>query len=106
MFEFDRDKNLYVKVKMIGVGDFGAEMVNYSIANSILNVKFAVVGTKNETLLKSSAPQRIKVSDRALTRKQRKIFPHSSRIWICCLSLQTLRTKIFQCKLQSRLNGL
>ena len=61
MFEFDIDEDQYVKVKMIGVGDFGAEMVNYSIANSILNVEFAVVGTKNETLLKSSAPQRIKV---------------------------------------------
>jgi len=63
MFEFNIDEDQYVKVKMVGVGDFGAEMVNYSIANSILNVKFAVVGTKNETLLKSSAPQRIKVSD-------------------------------------------
>ena len=63
MFEFDIDKDQYLKVKMIGVGDFGAEMVNYSIANSILNVKFAVVDTKNETLLKSSAPQRIKVTD-------------------------------------------
>ena len=61
MFEFNRDEDQYVKVKMIGVGDFGSEMVNYSIANSILNVDFAVVGTKNETLLKSSAPQRIKV---------------------------------------------
>ena len=63
MFEFDRDKNSYVRIKIIGVGDFGAEMVNYSIANSILNAEFAVVGTKNETLLKSSAPQRIKVPD-------------------------------------------
>ena len=63
MFEFDIDEDSYARVKMIGVGDFGAEMVNYSIANSILNVKFAVVGTKNETLLKSSAPQRIKVTD-------------------------------------------
>lgn len=63
MFEFNRDEDSYVKIKIIGVGDFGAEMVNYSIANSILNVKFAVVGTKNETLLKSSAPQRIKVPD-------------------------------------------
>ena len=66
MFEFDRDENLLaelLKTKMIGVGDFGSEMVNYSIANSILNVEFAVVGTKNETLLKSSAPQRLKVSD-------------------------------------------
>ena len=61
MFEFNIDEDQYVKVKMVGVGDFGAEMVNYSIANSILNVGFAVVGTKNETLLKSSAPQRIKV---------------------------------------------
>ena len=66
MFEFDRDEDLCSmcsKVKIIGVGDFGSEMVNYSIANSILNVNFAVVGTKNETLLKSSAPQRIKVAD-------------------------------------------
>ena len=63
MFEFDRDKNSYARIKIIGVGDFGAEMVNYSIANSILNAEFAVVGTKNETLLKSSAPQRIKVPD-------------------------------------------
>ena len=63
MFEFDGDKSLYTRIKIIGVGDFGAEMVNYSIANSILGVEFAVVGTKNETLLKSSAPQRIKVAD-------------------------------------------
>ena len=63
MFEFDRDEDSYARIKIIGVGDFGAEMVNYSIANSILNVKFAVVDTKNETLLKSSAPQRIKVTD-------------------------------------------
>ena len=61
MFEFDREP--CIKIKIIGVGDFGAEMVNYSIANSILGVEFAVVGTKNETLLKSSAPQRIKVAD-------------------------------------------
>ena len=54
------------KIKIIGVGDFGAEMVNYSIANSIFGVEFAVVGTKNEMLLKSSAPQRIKVPNSAL----------------------------------------
>lgn len=63
MFEFDRDENSYARIKIIGVGDFGAEMVNYSIANSIFGVNFAVVATKNETLLKSSAPQRMKVLD-------------------------------------------
>ena len=61
------------KIKIVGVGDFGAEMVNYAIANVLLNVEFAVVATKNETLLKSSASQRIKVTD-SIDEEVKKIF--------------------------------
>lgn len=53
---------IYLRTKIIGVGDFGAEMVNYSLANN-LKAEFAVVAAKNEPLLKSSAPQRLKLSD-------------------------------------------
>ena len=59
--------------KMIGIGDFGAKMVNYSIGKILFDVSFAVVATKNETLLKSAAPQRIKVDD-TLSEKSREIF--------------------------------
>ena len=59
--------------KMIGIGDFGAKMVNYSIGKILFDVTFAVVATKNETLLKSAAPQRIKVDD-TLSEKSREIF--------------------------------
>ena len=37
---------IYLRTKIIGVGDFGTEMVNHSIANN-LNAEFAVVTTKN-----------------------------------------------------------
>ena len=65
MFNFDDEEyfGLMARIKIIGVGDFGAKMINYAIANVLLNVEFAVVATNNETLLNSSAPQRIKVSD-------------------------------------------
>ena len=76
MFKFDNDEapwRVIIRTKIIGIGDFGAEMVNYSIAKVLLNVEFAVVGTKNETLLKSSAPQRIKVTD-SIDEETRKNF--------------------------------
>lgn len=64
MFKFDEDERyLSCRVKIIGVGDFGAKLVNFSIANMIFNTQFAVIGTTNETLLNSSAPQRIKITD-------------------------------------------
>lgn len=66
MFNFNKEDwnvDWNVKTKIIGVGDFGAKMVNLSIEKVLLNANFSVVATKNETLLKSSAPQRIKVTD-------------------------------------------
>lgn len=48
-------------------------MVNYSIEKILFDCTFAVVATKNETLLKSAAPQRIKVDD-TLSEKSREIF--------------------------------
>lgn len=63
----------FIQIKMIGVGDFGAKMVNYSIEKILFGCTFAVVATKNETLLKSAAPQRIKVDD-TLSEKSREIF--------------------------------
>lgn len=64
MFRFDEDERyLLCRVKIIGVGDFGSKLVNYSIANMIFDAGFTVIATKNETLLNSSAPQRIKLSD-------------------------------------------
>ena len=71
MFEFNKDKDLCPRIKIIGVEDFGAKMVNYLIANILLNVEFAVVATKNETLLQSSAPQRIKIDD-AISEKSKR----------------------------------
>ena len=53
---------IYLRTKIIGIGDLGSKMVNYSIANN-LNAEFAVVAAKNEPLLNSSAPQRLKLSD-------------------------------------------
>ena len=72
MFKFDKE-NWLVNTKIIGVGDFGAKMVNYSIANMLFKVTFAVVATDNETLLKSSAPQRLKVKDN-VSEKSKKFF--------------------------------
>ena len=65
MFDIPDEKfDTLLKSKIIGVGDFGAKMVDYSIAaNILLGISFAVFGTSNETLLKSSAPQRIKIED-------------------------------------------
>lgn len=75
MFKFSENEalDLYAKIKIIGVGDFGAKMVNYSIEKVLLNAKFSVVATKNETLLKSSAPQRVKVED-TISEESKKIF--------------------------------
>lgn len=72
MFNFDK-KDCIIKTKIIGVGDFGAKMVNYSIEKVLLNAEFPVVATKNETLLKSSAPQRVKVEDN-ISEKSKRIF--------------------------------
>ena len=44
---------ILLKSKIIGVGDFGAKMVDYSIANMLLGISFTVGATKNETLLNS-----------------------------------------------------
>ena len=76
MFKFDNDENFgrITRIKIIGVGDFGAKMINYAIANVLLNVEFAVVATNNETLLNSSAPQRIKVSDTADKETRENLF--------------------------------
>ena len=72
--DLDLDISDYcIQIKMIGIGDFGAKMVNYSIGKILFDVTFAVVATKNETLLKSAAPQRIKVDD-TLSEKSREIF--------------------------------
>ena len=49
-------------------------LVIYAIANVLLNVEFAVVATNNETLLNSSAPQRIKVSDTADKETRENLF--------------------------------
>lgn len=74
MFRFDEDERyLLCLVKIIGVGDFGSKLVNYSIANIIFDVGFTVIATKNETLLNSSAPQKIKLSD-TTDKTQEKIF--------------------------------
>lgn len=75
MFKFSENEalDLYAKIKIIGIGDFGAKMVNYSIEKVLLNVNFSVVATKNETLLKSSAPQRVKVEDN-ISEKSKRIF--------------------------------
>ena len=76
MFNFDNDEDFepMARIKIIGVGDFGMRMINYSIANVLLNVKFAVVATNNETLLHSSAPQRIKLSDTTDEETRKKLF--------------------------------
>ncbi len=47
-------------------------MVNYSIENMIFGITFSVVATSNEILLKSSAPQRLKLED-ADSEKSRKV---------------------------------
>lgn len=72
-FLIEKALNEKPKIKIVGVGDFGEEMVNYAIANMLLEVKFAVVAINDETLLKSSAPQRIKVTD-SIDNEVKKIF--------------------------------
>ena len=72
MFAF-HEEYIPVRIKIIGVGDFGAKMVNYSNEKVLLNVNFAVIATKNETLLNSAAPQRLKVED-TLSEKSTRIF--------------------------------
>lgn len=70
MFNFNETEK-FVRTKIIGVGDFGSKLVNYSIANMTFDVGFAVIATDNEPLLRSSAPQRIKITDNVdeVTRK-------------------------------------
>lgn len=77
MFDIPDEKfsETLLKSKIIGVGDFGAKVVDYSIAaNMLLDISFTVVATNYKTLLKSSAPQKIKIED---SEKSTEIFPNS-----------------------------
>lgn len=47
MFDCEEFEDLYVKTKIIGVGDFGAKIVNYLKSKSLFHTDFAVV-TENE----------------------------------------------------------
>ena len=64
MFEFnDHDDDLWAKIKVIGVGELGAKVINHALENSVEGVGLAVVDTDNATLLNSSAPQRLKINE-------------------------------------------
>ena len=66
MFEFSsalNDDDLFAKIKVIGVGELGAKVINRALENSILGVELAVVDTDNATLLHSAAPQRLKINE-------------------------------------------
>lgn len=64
MFDFDEADNYYqAKAKIIGVGNFGAKMANYSIDDKIMGVDFAVVGAKNETPLRKNLAELVKDLD-------------------------------------------
>ena len=66
MFEFSSDHNdedLFAKIKVIGVGELGAKVINHALENSVEGVGLAVVDTDNATLLNSSAPQRLKINE-------------------------------------------
>ena len=64
MFNFvDDDFNNFAKIKVIGVGEVGAKIINYTIENGIEGVELAAIDTNNKTLLKSVAPQRLKIND-------------------------------------------
>ncbi len=66
MFEFSSDHNyedFFAKIKVIGVGELGAKVINHAIENIIEGVELAVIDTSNETLLKSAAPQRLKINE-------------------------------------------
>ena len=64
MFNFvDNDLDIFAKIKVIGVGELGARVINHALENGIEGVGLAVVDTDNETLLKSAAPQRLKINE-------------------------------------------
>lgn len=64
MFNFvDNDLDIFAKIKVIGVGELGARVINHALENGIEGVGLAVVDTDNETLLKSAAPQRFKINE-------------------------------------------
>ena len=64
MFNFiDNDLDIFAKIKVIGVGELGAKVINHALENSIEGVGLAVVDTDNATLLNSAAPQRLKINE-------------------------------------------
>ena len=57
------EDDLWAKVGVIGVGELGIKVINYALENDIGGVTVSVVDTNNDTLLKSVAPQRVKINN-------------------------------------------
>ena len=57
----DDDLFLFAKVSVIGIGELGIKVINYALENDIESITASVIDTNNETLLKSYAPQRVKI---------------------------------------------
>ena len=59
----DDDLFLFAKVSVIGIGELGIKVINYALENDIESITASVIDTNNETLLKSYAPQRVKINN-------------------------------------------
>lgn len=57
------EDDLFAKVGVIGVGELGIKVINYALENDIESITASVIDTNNETLLKSYAPQRVKINN-------------------------------------------
>ena len=88
MFEFSsvhNDDDLFAKIKVIGVGELGAKVINHALENSILGIELAVVDTDNATLLYSAAPQRLKINElnsEDSEDKIKRLFEHIDMIYL------------------------
>lgn len=63
-FEFDKNYDSGVKIKVIGVGGGGGNAVNRMIESNIQGVDFVTINCDKQALLTSSAPAKIAIGDK------------------------------------------
>lgn len=66
-------ENSFAKVKVVGVGGSGISALNYMVKNYLEGVDFLAVDTDDEALLKSMAPEHIKIIENAVQEARSKI---------------------------------
>lgn len=70
-----KQTEISARIKVVGVGGGGCNAINRMIAEGLTGVEFIAINTDAQALLKSSAPTRVRIGDKATRGLARAVTP-------------------------------